>query len=117
MTNNVTLTAGQKALQINLDESIYGSFVEIGAGQEVVRHFFKAGAASTTIAKTMSAYDRDFSDAIYGKEDDSRYVCKSRLEKMLDHEYQLLDERLDRKKYSKSKFFTYADTISTINWC
>ena len=116
MTNNVTLTAGQKALQINLDESIYGSFVEIGAGQEVVRHFFKAGAASTTIAKTMSAYDRDFSDAIYGKEDDSRYVCKSRLEKMLDHEYQLLDERLDRKKYSKSKFFTYADTISTINY-
>ena len=116
MTNNVTLTAGQKALQINLDESIYGSFVEIGAGQEVVRHFFKAGAASTTIAKTMSAYDRDFSDAIYGKENDSRYVCKSRLEKMLDHEYQLLDERLDRKKYSKSKFFTYADTISTINY-
>ena len=116
MTNNVTLTAGQKALQINLDESIYGSFVEIGAGQEVVRHFFKAGAASTTIAKTMSAYDRDFSDAIYGKEDDSRYVCKSRLEKMLAHEYQLLDERLDRKKYSKSKFFTYADTISTINY-
>ena len=65
MTNNVTLTAGQKALQINLDDTIYGSFVEIGAGQEVARHFFKAGSASSTIAKTMSAYDRDFSNAIY----------------------------------------------------
>lgn len=116
MTNNVTLTAGQKAFQINLDDTIYGSFVEIGAGQEVVRHFFKAGSSSNTIAKTMSAYDRDFSDAIYGKEKDSRYVCKSRLEKMLDHEYQLLDERLDRRKHINCKFFTYADTISTINY-
>ena len=116
MTNNVTLTAGQKALQINLDDTIYGSFVEIGAGQEVVRHFFKAGSASTTIAKTMSAYDRDFSDAIYGKEADGRYVCKSRLEKMLEHEYQLLDERLDRKNHKKTRFFTYADTITTTNY-
>ena len=116
MTNNVILTAGQKALQINLDKTIYGSFVEIGAGQEVVRHFFKAGSASTTIAKTMSAYDRDFSDAIYGKEADGRYVCKSRLEKMLEHEYQLLDERLDRKNHKKTRFFTYADTITTTNY-
>jgi hypothetical protein len=116
MTNNVTLTAGQKALQINLDDTIYGSFVEIGAGQEVARNFFKAGSASTTIAKTMSAYDRDFSDAIYGKETDGRYVCKSRLEKMLEHEYTLLDERLDRNKHNETKFFTYADTISTINY-
>ena len=99
MPNNVILTAGQKALQINLDENIYGSFVEIGAGQEVARNFFKAGSASTTIAKTMSAYDKDFSNAIYGKEKDGRYVCKSRLEKMLEHEYQLLDERLNRKNY------------------
>ena len=68
MSKNVILTAGQKALQINLDNTIYGSFVEIGAGQEVARNFFKAGSASTTIAKTMSAYDRNFSDAIYGKE-------------------------------------------------
>jgi hypothetical protein len=116
MTNNVTLTAGQKALQINLDASIYGSFVEIGAGQEVARNFFKAGSASTTIAKTMSAYDRDFSDAIYGKEKDGRYVCKSRLEKMLDHEYKLLEERLKRGKYKETKFFTYADTITTANY-
>lgn len=116
MTNNVTLTAGQKALQINLDDTIYGSFVEIGAGQEVARNFFKAGSASTTIAKTMSAYDRDFSNAIYGKEKDGRYVCKSRLEKMLEHEYKLLDERLDRKNHKNTRFFTYADTISTINY-
>ena len=106
MTNNVILTAGQKALQINLDDTIYGSFVEIGAGQEVARHFFKAGSASTTIAKTMSAYDRDFSNAIYGREVDGRYVCKSRLEKMLEHEYQLLDERLDRKNHKNTRFFT-----------
>ena len=116
MTNNVILTAGQKALQINLDKTIYGSFVEIGAGQEVARNFFKAGSASTTIAKTMSAYDRDFSDAIYGKEENGRYVCKSRLEKMLKHEYQLLDERLSRKNHKDKKFFTYADTITTSNY-
>ena len=116
MTKNVILTAGQKALQINLDDKIYGSFVEIGAGQEVARNFFKAGSASTTIAKTMSAYDRDFSDAIYGKEENGRYVCKSRLEKMLDHEYKLLNERLDREKYKETKYFTYADTISTTNY-
>jgi hypothetical protein len=116
MTNNVTLTAGQKALQINLDDTIYGSFVEIGAGQEVARNFFKVGSASTTIAKTMSAYDRDFSDAIYGKETDGRYVCKSRLEKILDHEYQLLNERLNRSNHKNTKFFTYADTVSTINY-
>ena len=116
MTNNVILTAGQKALQINLDDTIYGSFVEIGAGQEVARHFFKAGSASATIAKTMSAYDRDFSNAIYGKEVDGRYVCKSRLEKMLEHEYQLLDERLDRKNHKNTRFFTYADTITTTNY-
>ncbi len=116
MRNNVTLTARQKALQINLDDTIYGSFVEIGAGQEVARNFFKAGSASRTIAKTMSAYDKDFSDAIYGKEDDGRYVCKSRLEKMLNHEYQLLNERLDRKKYKNTRFFTYADTIATTRY-
>ena len=78
---HVVLSPTQKALQINLDPNIYGTFVEIGAGQEVVRHFFRAGGASGTIAKTMSAYDRDFSDAIYGKEDTGRYVCESRLKK------------------------------------
>ena len=116
MKNNVILTAGQKALQINLDLSIYGSFVETGAGQEVARNFFRVGSASTTIAKTMSAYDKDFSDAIYGKEKNNRYVCKERLQKMLNHEYALLNERLDRNRYKDTRFFTFADTVTTINY-
>ena len=65
-----------KALRINLNENIYGTFAEIGAGQETVRHFFRAGGASGTIAKAMSAYDKSFSDAIYGIEDDRRYVTR-----------------------------------------
>ncbi len=74
------LTIKQKALQINLNDHIYGTFAEIGAGQETVRNFFRAGGASGTIAKAMSAYDKDFSDAIYGIEDDKRYVTQPRLE-------------------------------------
>ena len=74
-----------KALRINLNEHIYGTFAEIGAGQEVARHFFRSGGASGTIAKTMSAYDKAFSDAIYGKKVGG-YVSESRLIKMLDHE-------------------------------
>ncbi len=112
----VILTAGQKALQINLDNTIYGSFVEIGAGQEVARNFFKAGSASGTIAKTMSAYDRDFSNAIYGKEQDGRYVCKPRLNKMLDHEYDLLENRLKASDYRNTRFFAFADTVATVNY-
>ena len=112
----VILTAGQKALQINLDNTIYGSFVEIGAGQEVARNFFKAGSASGTIAKTMSAYDRDFSNAIYGKEQDGRYVCKPRLNKMLDHEYDLLESRLKASDYRNTRFFAFADTVATVNY-
>ena len=92
----VVLSPTQKALQINLDPTIYGTFAEIGAGQEVVRHFFRAGGASGTIAKTMSAYDKDFSDAIYGKETSGRYVCESRLKKMLSQEYGLIETRLNR---------------------
>ena len=84
MNKQIILTPGQKAKKINIDKTIYGSFIEIGAGQEVARQFFRVGSASKTIAKTMSAYDRDFSDAIYGKEKDGRYVCKSRLNKMLN---------------------------------
>ena len=114
--NNMTLTPGQKAISINLDNSIYGSFVEIGAGQEVARQFFRVGSASGTIAKTMSAYDRDFSDAIYGKEKDGRYVCKSRLVKMLEKEYSLLEERLDRENYKDTRYFAFADTVTTINY-
>ena len=116
MTENVTLSSVQKALQINLDNDIYGSMVEIGAGQEVARQFFKAGSASGTIAKTMSAYDKDFSDAIYGKEKNGRYVCESRINNMLNHEYGLLETRLDRKEMPNRKYFAFADTITTINY-
>jgi len=105
----------QKALNINLNKQIYGTFAEIGAGQEVARNFFKAGAAAGTIAKTMSAYDKDFSDAIYGKEDSGRYVCQSRLIKMLDHEMGLMDERLKTNR-PETKFFVFADTVSAINY-
>lgn len=76
----------QKALRINLNDHTYGTFAEIGAGQETVRHFFRAGGASQTIAKAMSAYDKNFSDAIYGTEEDGRYVTESRLKKMLHYE-------------------------------
>ena len=92
----VILSAKQKALRVNLNADLYGTFAEIGAGQEVVRHFFRAGGASGTIAKTISAYDKDFSDAIYGKEAKGRYVCESRIDKMLEHEYNLIEERITR---------------------
>ena len=109
------LKTEQKALEINLDNAIYGTFAEIGAGQEVARNFFKVGAAAGTIAKTMSAYDKDFSDAIYGEEEKKRYVCRSRLDKMLDHEYQLIEKRLAKTK-PDTKFFVFADTVSAINY-
>ncbi|MCV9385695.1 TonB-dependent receptor [Reichenbachiella ulvae] len=106
-------TTKEKALSLNLNESIYGSLAEIGAGQEVAANFFKAGGASGTIAKTMSAYDMDFSDAIYGQTE--RYVCQEKLMKMLDKEYGLLSKRLTARA-DKSKFFAFANTIETINF-
>ncbi len=112
----IVLTTTQKALKINLNENIYGTFAEIGAGQEVVRHFFRAGGASGTVAKTMSAYDKDFSDAIYGREIDGRYVTEHRLRKMIDHEYSLIEERLSREKYPEKKYFSFANTVATINF-
>lgn len=110
------MTTSQKALKINLNENIYGTFAEIGAGQEVVRHFFRAGGASGTVAKTMSAYDKDFSDAIYGREIDGRYVTEARLRKMLDHEYNLIEQRLSRDKFPDKCYFTFSNTIATINF-
>ncbi|MGI9548394.1 MAG: hypothetical protein ACR2M7_00210 [Bdellovibrionales bacterium] len=101
----------KKCFKINKDTSIYGSFAEIGAGQETAHSFFKAGLASKTIAKSMSAYDMVFSDIIYGKQ--SRYVCKDRLITMLDHEYQLLQKRLRKTKGQKTKFFAFATTAAT----
>ncbi len=105
-----------KALRINLNEHIYGTFAEIGAGQEVARHFFRAGGASGTIAKTMSAYDKDFSDAIYGIEDDRRYVTEARLKKMLSHEMSLIEQRISREKHPDKIFFSYANTVATIDF-
>ncbi len=105
-----------KALRINLNENIYGSFAEIGAGQETVRNFFRAGGASGTIAKTMSAYDKDFSDAIYGIEEDGRYVTEARLIKMLSHEISLIEERIIREKHPNKLFFAYANTVATIDF-
>ncbi|MCB0685921.1 MAG: TonB-dependent receptor [Saprospiraceae bacterium] len=115
MIQRQILDTDQKALEINLDERIYGTFAEIGAGQEVARIFFKVGAAAGTIAKTMSAYDKTFSDKIYGTEKSGRYVCESRLYKMLDHEYHLLHSRLKHERPS-NLFFVFADTIAALNY-
>ncbi len=112
----IVLTTTQKALKCNLNPNIYGTFAEIGAGQEVVRHFFRAGGASGTVAKTMSAYDKDFSDAIYGKEVDGRYVTEARLRKMLEHEYSLIEQRLSRDKFPDKCYFAFSNTVATINF-
>ncbi len=108
------LTTSQKALTINLDPPKYGTFAEIGAGQEVAREFFQAGGASGTIAKSISAYDMVFSDAIYGKA--PRYVSRERLKLMLDHEYQLLIDRLSSTRGERTSFFVFADTVATSSY-
>jgi len=112
-THTTKLSTQEKALRINLDGSVYGSFAEIGAGQEVASSFFKVGGASGTVAKTISAYDMKFSDAIYGQCD--RYVCEDRLLQMLDHEYELLPQRLSHR-ITDTRFFAFADTVETINF-
>jgi len=103
----------EKALAINLDERLYGTFAEIGAGQEVARHFFRVGGAAGTIAKTMSAYDMTFSDEIYGQA--SRYVSLERLTEMLEHEFSLLEERLTTARGSGTCFFAFADTAAAMS--
>src|SRR5712672_3347657 len=108
------LTTNRKALTINLDEAKYGTFAEIGAGQEVARQFFQAGGAAGTIAKSISAYDMKFSDEIYGKA--ARYVSKERLAKMLEHEYDLLIQRLKEVRGDRTTFFVFADTVATRNF-
>src|SRR5712671_3184878 len=105
-----TFDTHSKALKINLNQRFYGTFAEIGAGQEVVRWFFRVGGAAGTIAKTISAYDMTVSDAIYGQSD--RYVSRKRLQSMLDHEYRLLVKRLDKKRGASVKFFVFADTVA-----
>jgi len=110
MNAEMDLGTDKKAFHINLDAKKYGTFAEIGAGQEVARRFFHVGGAAGTVAKTMSAYDMTFSDAIYGTAD--RYVSRGRLQTMLDHEYKLLIERLDEKLGSLRTFFVFADTVA-----
>ncbi|MBM3834505.1 MAG: TonB-dependent receptor [Verrucomicrobia bacterium] len=100
----------QKALRVNMDPTKYGVFAEIGAGQEVARWFFRVGGAAGTIAKSMSAYDMIISDAIYGTS--KRYVSRQRLQTMLEHEYDLLHERLKEKRGGSTKFFVFADTVA-----
>jgi hypothetical protein len=110
MKAEMDLGTDKKAFRINLDAKKYGTFAEIGAGQEVARRFFHVGGAAGTVAKTMSAYDMTFSDAIYGPAD--RYVSRVRLQTMLDHEYRLLIERLDQKLGGVRTFFVFADTVA-----
>jgi len=110
MNAEMDIGTNKKAFQINLDRKRYGTFAEIGAGQEVARRFFQVGGASGTIAKTMSAYDMQFSDAIYGATD--RYVSRARLKTMLDKEYRLLIERLDQTMGDERTFFVFADTVA-----
>jgi hypothetical protein len=105
-----------KTLRINLNPDIYGTYAEIGAGQETARHFFRAGGASGTIAKAMSAYDKEFSDAIYGIEEDGRYVSQARLKTMLSHEMRLMEDRITRDKHPERLFFSYANTVATIDF-
>lgn len=108
MTFQQVLDTKQKALKINLDNEIYGTFAEIGAGQEVCRHFFQAGGAAGTIAKTISAYDMTVSDVIYGK--GKRYVSAERAKKMANREFDLLVNRLDNR--GPSRFFAFSDTVA-----
>ena len=110
------LTTNRKALKINLNPGIYGSFAEIGGGQEVARHFFQAGGASGTIAKTISAYDKAFSDAFYHSSESGRYVSESRLVEMLQAEYAELTTILGEKRGLNSQFFSFANTIETLNY-
>ena len=108
-----TQTTLEKALDINTDLKLYGTFAEIGAGQEVARQFFQAGKASQTVALTISAYDMTYSDIIYGKEKSGRYVCDSRLKHMLEKEYEKLIKKLNEVRGNKTTFFAFADTVAT----
>jgi hypothetical protein len=105
------LDTHQKAVQINLDNSKYGTFAEIGAGQEVARWFFRVGGAAGTIAKSISAYDMTVSDAIYGAS--GRYVSRQRVETMLGYEFRLMSERLAPERGENTRFFVFADTVAT----
>ncbi len=108
--------SNRKALFINLDRSIYGSFAEIGGGQEVARCFFQSGGASGTVARTVSAYDMAFSDYLYGKNLSGRYVSEDRLMQMLDKEYNSLVTLLKKERGGETRFFAFANTVATLNY-
>src|SRR6201987_6373400 len=108
------LDTHHKALTMNLDASVFGSFAEIGAGQEVARWFFVVGGASATVAKTISAYDKEVSDDLYGA--GTRYVSKQRLQAMLEGEWKQLLAELEKTRGAHTKFFTFVDTISARNY-
>ncbi len=113
MATETRLTTEEKALKINLTQDIYGCFAEIGAGQEVVANFFRAGGSSGTIAYSQSAYDMKVSDSMYGEA--SRYVCEERLVTMLETEYETMKFRLP-EKYKQSRFFSFCNTVESLNY-
>jgi hypothetical protein len=110
------LSTNRKALKINLNPSIFGSFAEIGGGQEVSRQFFQAGGASGTVAKTISAYDKAYSDALYKSAEMHRYVSEDRLQDMLSAEYSELDKILGPVRGLNTTFFSFANTVETLNY-
>jgi hypothetical protein len=114
MPSNEKFDTHRKALTVNLDASTFGSFAEIGAGQEVARWFLVVGGASGTVAKTISAYDKEVSDSLYGS--GSRYVSRQRLESMLENEWTQLLNQLDKTRGSQKRFFSFVDTVSARNF-
>jgi len=116
MKKREDLTTKRKALDINLTSGIYGTLAEIGGGQEVARSFFQAGGASGTIAKSISAYDKTFSDHLYNDNEPGRYVSEERLDLMLSHEFNQLNEILETSKNADTCFFVFADTVETLNY-
>jgi hypothetical protein len=114
MSNPAGPTTYDKVLELNLDPMIYGTFAEIGAGQETANRFFSASAAAGMVAKSISAYDMTMSDAIYGRTD--RYVSRQRLNAMLEHEYAILTERLGPKRGENTTFFAFCNTVRARGW-
>src|SRR5215472_144829 len=114
MSTSEKIGTHQKALSLNLDPTIFGSFAEIGAGQEVARWFLRVGGASGTVAKTISAYDKEISDDLYGA--GTRYVSRPRLEAMLDSEWKQLLAQLGPTRGPHTRFFSFVDTIAARNY-
>jgi hypothetical protein len=111
---NKLISTHDKALSINLDDKVYGAIAEIGAAQEVARWFFRVGAAAGSVAKTISAYDMQVSDEVYGEA--SRYVSRERVEAMLQKEYDLMVERLSEKRGHDTRFFAFCNTVAARNF-